>query len=257
MNREYLGYKRVPPDLWPRQVRRGPPSIRGVQEEGVRDLPPQPYTGTAIFLDRGFQGRSVIITATPSLVIPSGMAWPYIILNPSRSVGLTNFGDLQTTLVTNANGNTQASPLGVANFLTLRLMLEVTACAGTYDFIAQTRNPMTGTWIDTQTVFLAVAGVGNFYANVGAFGNEVDFAVRWNQTAVGAITFRLSWVLKEGTIGSGAGASQTLFVGPNDGVSIVSGWPILEGSSQQFIVAEGVEVWGVGYSTFTINIFQL
>lgn len=254
MNKRF-GLGRVPPDLFARPVREGMPTGQG---EVRRDVPGQVFPGTALYLGRGFQGRSVQISTASILVIPASYSIVYLILNPSRSVGLTNFGDVQNTLTTAVAGNTQATPIGVANFLTLRLMLEVTANVGTWDFIAQTRNPMSGIWIDSQTVFAGVfAAATTLYANVGGFGNDVDFAMRWNPVAPGAITFRLSYVLKEGTIGSGAGASQTLFIGPNDGVSSVSGYPILEGQEKQFIVGEGVEVWGIGLSSFIINTFEL
>jgi len=258
-DRRFSRFGEVPPDLYPRVVREGIMAAPRVVEQARRDIPPLPYnTGTAIYLGRGFQGRSVAVGTVPAVIIPGGQAWPYLILNPSRSVGLTNYGDVQNTLTTAVAGNSQAAPIGVANYLTLRFMLEVTANAGTWDFIAQTRNPMSGTWVDTQTIFAGiVAATANLYADVGGFGNDVDLAVRWNPVAPGAITFRLSYVLKEGTIGSGAGAAQTLFIGPNDGVSTVAGFPILEGNKETFILGEGVEVWGVGFSTFNINIFQL
>ncbi len=256
--RRFRGFGEVPPDLYPRVVREGVGVPLRAIDQARRDIPPQVYTGNAIYLGRGFQGRSVAISATPALIIPAGQSWPYLILNPSRSVGLTNFGDVQNTLNTAAAGNTQATPIGVANFLSLRFMLEVTANVGTWDFIAQTRNPMSGTWVDSQTIFPGVvAAAANLYADVGGFGNDVDLAVRWNPTAPGAITFRLSYVLKEGTVGSGAGAAQTLFIGPNDGVSPVSGFPILEGLKEAFIVGEAVEVWGIGLTNFNINVFQL
>jgi hypothetical protein len=250
-NKKYRG---LPPDMWPRRVHVGPGNIG----EPIADrATPPPYLGEAIYLSRGFQGRSVVVGATATLIQRSEYSYPYLILNPSRSAGLTNSFLISSGNVV-AAGNTQATPIGVANFLDLHFHLIVTAIAGTWDFIMQSRDPITGLWADVQTVFAAIVGpAANYYAFVGSLGVVVDMAFRWNPVAPGNVTFSLSGTLKEGTAGSSAGLAQTVFLGGNEGVSLVSGYPLLEGQEKAFIIGEGVELWGIAATPVTINVFEL
>lgn len=264
MPNEYQNIRGLPPYAWPRRIIGGPfvgvrpgaePQV--LAEENVRrDITP-PQIGDYIYIGRGFQGRVVTVGTTPVLIQASQYTWPYLMLNPSRSVGLTSYGDVQNTLTTAIAGNSQLTPLGVANYLSARFILEVSANAGTWDFIVQTRNPMSGTWVDTQTIFAAIAATGNFYASIGGLGNDTDLAVRWNPTVAGAITFRLSYILKEGTIGSGAGVAQTVYVGSNNSVQVGFGFPILEGEHYNFLIEENVELWGVAEASVGLRVFTL
>jgi len=250
----YCDWKRIPPDLWPRIFE----AISKEKEAEIvkRSVPPQIYLGTAIYLGKGFQGRRVLVTTSPTLIIPAGPAYPYMILNPSRTVGLTSSGVLYSGTV-NAAGNTQSSPLGVANYLNMHLFLDVTAVSGTWDFVAQARDPESGNWADSQVIFSGITTTGTRYASIGQLGVATDFAVRWEPTAAGSITFSLSYSLKEGIIGSAAGLSQTVFIGSNNGITVTSGFPILEGNKEVFIVGENVEVWAIAYVSLYVNIFQL
>lgn len=256
-NINYCDWRRIPPDLWPRVLGERVFKEQAFPDKGVtRELPPQPYLGVGIYLGRAFQGRVVTVTTSPTLIVSQGPANPYLILNPSRTVGLTSSGLLYSGTV-NAAGNTQSDPLGVANYLNMHLHLNVTAITGTWDIIAQTRDPQSLNWADSQTIFSGITGTGTYYASIGQLGVVTDFAVRWNPVAAGSMTFSLSYSLKEGIIGSAAGLARTIFIGPNDGVSVQSGFPILEGGKEVFIVGEGVEVWGVSYVDIPVNIFQL
>ncbi|MCL6542098.1 MAG: hypothetical protein K6T87_16195 [Roseiflexus sp.] len=248
---DYCDWRRIPPDLWPR-------ILKGYEDRtiGARERPPQPYLGVGIYLGRAFQGRRIGIGPSPTLIVQSGPALPYMILNPSQTVGLTTTGKLFSGTV-NSAGNTQNTPLGVANYLNLHLFLNVTSVTGVWDFIAQALNPQTLTWADTQLVFSGISANGDYYATVGQLGVVTDFAVRWNPTSAGSITFSLSYALKEGTVGSSTGLSKTIFIGSNNGVSTESGYPILEGHKEVFIVGEGAEVWGISYVPLQISVFQL
>lgn len=261
----------LPPYTWPRRVMRGPfveepqvmvrknllveePQVR-VQENLRRGISPL-QIGEYIYIGRGFQGRIVNVGTSPTLIQASQYTWPYLILNPSRSVGLTTFGDI-ANLTTAVAGNSQSSPVGVANYLSARFFLEVYANAGTWDFYAQTMNPMTSTWIDSQVLFGSVAGIGNFYASLGGFGSDTDLAVRWVPTVAGDITFRLSYILKEGTIGSGSGVAQTVYVGSDNSVKVGFGFPILEGEHFNFLLEENVELWGIAETDVELRVFTL
>ncbi len=220
-----------------------------------RGSPPS-FMGDAIYLSRGFQGRTVTINTTPVLIQRSTFAHPYMILNPSRSVGLTN-SFLISSGTKVAAGNTQAAPSGVANFMGLHFFLDVTAVSGTWDFFHQARDPGSGNFADIQTIFAGLTATGTYYAFVGALGVPVDIAVRWNPTIAGSITFTLTGVLKEGTIGSAGGLSQTVYLGADQNVAVGFGFPILEGQKYTFVLGENIELWGVAEVSVTVNVFEL
>jgi hypothetical protein len=248
-------YGGLPPDLYEKQV------YVGEKQPGSSDrITPPPNLGEAVYLSRGFQGRSILIGTTATLIERATSARGYLVLNPSRSAGLTNSFLIASGAGIVAAGNTQATPVGVANFLNLHLHLIVTVEAGgaSWDFIMQTRDPITGLWADVQTVFAAVIPpAANYYAYVGNMGVAVDMAFRWNPVLAGAISFSLSGTLKDGVIGSSAGLAQTVFIGGNEGVSVVSGYPVLEGQEKPFIIGDNVELWGIANTPTTINIFEL
>ena len=258
MNNINTKYRGLPPDLWPRRVFQGVGGQRGAPnlENMDRNTPP-PYLGEAIYVGRGFQGLIANITNVPSLILTSQYSWPYMILNPSRSVGLTSSGTIITSTTTALAGNTQLTPLGVANYMYMQLFFEITAVTGTWDFIAQVLNPATNTWFDSQYLITGAVAPINQYVNIGMLGLATDFAVRWVPTAPGSITFSIGYTLKEGTVGSATGLAQTIYIGSNPGISVVSAFPILEGDKEIFVVGEGVELWGVSESDVTARIFML
>lgn len=251
-------YQGLPPDTW------GRPTYVGEKQPGVVDRisSPPDWLGTAIYLRRGFQGRSVLVGTTPTLIQRSEYAYPYLILNPSLSAGLTNSFTVATLVGVNVAGNTIAAPIGVANFMDMHFHLIVTAVGGAWDFIMMSRDPVNGSWADVQTVFAAVAALPvapatSFYAFVGSMGVAVDMAFRWNPVAPGVITVTLIGTSKDGVAGSSAGLAQTVFLGGNDSISVNSGYPVLPGQEKQLIIGDNVELWGVANTPITINVFEL
>lgn len=258
MNR-FTDIKGLRPYLWPRKVYSGQmaAAIEPPPDQIRRDISP-PQIGDYIYIGRGFQGRAVTITTTPTLIQISQFTWPYLILNPSASIGLTSYGTIYTGNIA-AAGNSQATPIGVANYLNAHYFLNVTAAAGgaSYDFIQQAYDPVTGAWFDVQTVFAAVAAVGNYYANVATLGTAINMAFRWAVVAAGTLTCTLSYVLKDGVGGTSSGLVQTVYLGSSNAVNTTSGFPILEGERYTFLLEEGVELWGVAAADVTIRVFSL
>ena len=250
-------YRDLPPDLWPRVPRAGEPSSGyGEPKASDRQSAP-PYMGDAIYLSRNLQGRVFTVTTTPTLLIDSAFAWPYLILNPSKTTGLTTtVTGFSGTVV--AAGNSQVTPgsIGVSGFYAGHYQLDVTAVTGTWDIIAQSYDVISAKWFDTQTIFAGVAATGQYYASVGTLGIATDLAFRWNPTAAGSLTFSLAAVLKGGLGGSSAGLAQVVYLG-SQGVTTTSGFPLLEGQKQPFIIPEGVQLWGVAGTNIDIRVFML
>jgi len=211
--------------------------------------------GDAIYLTRNLQGRTVTVGTTPVLLVDSAFAWPYLILNPSKTTGLTTTVTGFSGTVS-AAGNSQSSPIGVSGFYAGHFHLDVTAVTGTWDIIQQSYDSISGKWFDVQTVFSGVASPGSYYASVGTMGIATDLAFRWNPTVAGSMTFSLAAVLKGGLGGSSAGLSQVVYLG-GENVSTVAGYPLLEGHKQAFIIPEGVQLWGVAATNIDIRVFML
>lgn len=213
---------------------------------------------STLVLERGLLGRVVTVTSSPQLIINALFPRPYLLLNPAGATGLTTEGTLiSSTLAVGATTVTSAT-LGVANYSTARFFVEATfnAGAGPVTFDLQTRNPVTGTFITSQTIF-SLTATGNEYANVGGLGIDTD--VRMFVTVPGgtSITFSVGFVLKEGLEGTNTGALQTIFLG-GGGVSPSSGYPLLNGKEKAFYFKENVSLYAVtGGPNLDLNIFEL
>lgn len=257
----------LPPDLWPKHIiQGGSVGQRALADaarlsEAVDRTPEIPYPGYAIFVSRGLIGRVVAVGTVPVLLVSEPYTTPTLILNPSQSVGLT-------TTVTGWSGvavNGQLTPsFGVSGFETVHLHLNVTAIGGAdaWDIYAQTFDSISGQWMDSQVVFAGVTTASvaldpNVYAYPGTFGIATDMRFRFVQTAgVANITCSIGATLKLGAGGSSAGLAQVVYLG-GAGVSTVSGYPLLEGQSQVFVIGENVELWAVAATTINIRMFTL
>lgn len=243
--------KGLPPDLWPRKVREYPDNQRGSEGLGLFQ-----GSGNAIYVGRSFSGYTVLVNTTPTLIIPAGFSRLYLLLNPSTSTGLTTSttGYAASAM---ASGNSQASPISVGGYEFVHAFLHVSAISGTWDFGAQVYDPLAATWANSQTLFSAVTATGNYYAYLGSLGVATDLAFFWTNIVAGAVTFQIDITLKSGIGGGTSGLSKVIYLGPNEGVSTVSGYPLLEGQQQQFIMGENVPLWGIGSVPITIRVFVL
>lgn len=256
MNSVKSPYEGISPDLWPRRVHAGEGfSPKALSQPADRKVSPD-YMGDAIYLTRNLIGQSFTVGTTPVRLIISSYAWPYILMNPSTSVGLT-------TAVTGFSGtatNGYTSPsVGVAGFDQLHLALNVTAIGGanTWDIYQQVYDSVSATWVDAQAVFSGVSATGSYYAFPNSFGLGTDTRFRFDRTAGAAdLTCSLGMTLKNGVGGSLAGLAQSVYIGGPE-VTTTSGFPLLEGQRQTFIVGEGVELWAVAQTTVNIRVFQL
>jgi hypothetical protein len=238
----------------------------------VRDPSNQPFpipSLNVVYLRRNFLGRVVNVGITPTLIHRALYPQNIMITNPARGPG---GGATRTGLVTQqigvvAAGNSEAAPIGVSNYMDMHLMLNVTAItAGTsWTIVNVIQDPITLNWVDSQVLITGVtpALVGgwtnaSFYGNIGMFGVGTQFAVRWTSDAgAGAISFTISYVLKDGMIGSDSGVSQVIYIGPDSGVTMISGYPIFENMEKVFQVGEGVDIWGIAAVATNINVFEL
>lgn len=251
----------LPIDLHRRRVVERPSIANGQQGLSKDELIAKIAYDTNILasinvLDRGLIGRSVTIGTTPTRIIQSQFLRGYIVMNPSLIVGGTAVGTLLASAARAVAGNTQADSIGVANYRDLHLFLDVTVATGTsLDIYAQAVDPVTLNWADTQLLYSGIAATGTFYANPGSLGLSTDFAIRWEVTG-GSFTFSVGYVLKEGLPGTGAGVGKTLFLG-NSGVTVESGFPLLEGQSRPFYLKENTELWAVANASLDLRVFEL
>lgn len=219
-------------------------------------------------ITKGFIARSVTIGTTPTLIISSPRAKGILILNPALSAGLTNSGTL-LALAARAAGTytTEASPLGVANFLTARLFLNITANATPLALTvsAESRDQTALNWVLTQADVFAgqnavfAVNTPNYYASLGELGVDVELALRATVGAgAGTITFGVNYTLKNGIAGTSTGVATTIYLNASDGVSSVSGWPLLSGEKLPLLVNENTELWGVALGAGQeIRVFEL
>lgn len=245
-------WKDLPADLWPR---RALPS--GVEKIPLRQEVPRDSQYTGIVLARGFQGRTVAIGMTPSLIVRAEMTAPYMILNPSRQSLLTTPALGKSLSNEVVAGNTQATPINVSGFSDVHVFLDITAVVGQWDIFMQTYDELSQKWADAQLGWGAIGAVGTYYAAAGTIGIASKIAFRWAPVVAGNITFSLGVVLKSGTGGSASGIDQFIFLG-NESVTPTSGYPLLEGTREVFLLLAGTEIWGVSrVSGLEVRVFEL
>lgn len=193
------------------------------------------------------------VQTTPTLILQPPHEWPYILVNPSLLVGGTASALLYSGTVS-TSGNTQVAPLGVANYLQCHFYLIVTAVTGVWDIISQTRDPVTGNWVDSQMIFSGINAVGSYYASVGSLGIVTDLAVRWNPTTAGSMTFSITATLKEGTVGSGTGIARTIFLGGPD-VTVDTGLPLFESEKIHLRLGPDIKLYAIAGVVTPIKVF--
>jgi hypothetical protein len=198
--------------------------------------------------------RAVTITTQPTLIVRATEPRSYTIINPTPAIGLTT-----TATFFNGNiavaGNTQLTPVGVSNYDTMHFFAAISNAAGlTLNLIVQVQNPITGNWIDTQDIVPAgITANGDIYANLSNFGIVTNFAVRW--TIAGSCTLALGYALKGGLGGSSQGSVNTVFLG-NSGVTLNTGFPLLEGQFRDYNFRENAEMYATALQTVSINIIE-
>jgi hypothetical protein len=254
----------VPVDLLQRHITGSPgsPDVEDMNGDGLSDLSriarDVHSIASTLVLERGLLGRVVTVTSTPQLLINALFPRPYLLLNPAGATGLTTEGTLISSTTAVGATTVTSGELGCANYSTARFFLEVTfgAGVGPVTFDLQTRNPVTGTFITSQTLW-SVAATSNLYASVGGLGVDTDLRMLVTVPAGTTITFSVGFVLKEGLEGTNTGALQTIFLG-GGGVSPNSGYPLLNGKEKAFYFMENVSLYGVTSGpSLDLNIFEL
>jgi len=230
------------------------PSFPTEAEKAVKALKGAYFMGV-LQISRPPKCIPLTVLTTPTLIAEPPHEWPYLVLNPSLAVGLTTSYVLFSGNVVGA-GNTQLSPLGVANYMQCHFHLNVTVVAGIWDIYAQTRDPNTGNWADSQVIFGGIAAPGTFYATVGNLGVAVDFAIRWVPVAPGNMTFSITATLKEGVGGGPAGLSRAIFLGGRD-VTVATGLPIFEGESMVVLPGPDIVLYAIANANIPIKVFTL
>jgi len=209
---------------------------------------------------RGTTTTTKTIGTTPVSILKAQKGQGYTIINPTPSVGLTIAQTILPSTAIIANGNTQATSIGVASYDSVQLFLNVSGIVGapTLDVYVQAQDPLSLAWVDTQLVFPLIGALGINYGNLGNNGIGTKLAVRWEYVGAGVaepITISIGAILKGGLGGSQSGVSNTAYIGAA-GVTNVSGWPLLEGQSRDIYVEENSELFAVADNTIDIRVIE-
>jgi hypothetical protein len=235
----------------------GPESERAI--EGIKGIGPnmlRNWVMDVTIFTRPPRTIVINVGTTPTLLLKPPHSWPYLIYNPSLAVGLTTSVTVASGTV-NSNGNSQASPIGVAGHSDVHFHLNVTSITGTWDIYAQSKDPVSGNWADSQNIFTNITSVDTYYAHVGKFGIATDLAVRWDMISAGSMTFTLSGTLKDGIGGSTSGVSRGIYIGGRD-VTVNSGIPIFEGENLPVLLGQDIELWAISQvANLPVRVFEL
>lgn len=230
-----------------------PPDLQGQMAADIHTL------ASLRTITTGIISRSVVVTNKPTQIILANVGQAFTIINPTPSIGLTSSGIFYPATAIVASGSTQASPLGVSNYDTMHLFVNISNASGlSINLINQTLSPINGVWCDVQDINGGTAITTNTdgYFALGNFGVATQFAMRWILNT-GTCTLTFGYILKGGLGGSPNGIANTVYLG-NNGVTAQAGYPILEGQFRDFYLRENARLWGVtGGATVTLNVIEL
>ena len=228
-------------------VRKTPEAVIEKQQKDIKQ-----YFTDVIRITRPLRSSVITVGTKPTLILKPPHEWPYIVTNPELSVGITSTYTLVSGTV-NANGNTQANPIGCANFLSAHFFANITAVNGSWDIIQQAKDPVSNQWVDIQTLF-TITAPGAFYSTPGSLGVVTDLAIRWEGS--GSFTGTISLVLKGGVQGGPTGVSRVIYLGDSL-VTPETGYPLFEGQSITIFPAYDVSVYAIALTNIPIKIFTL
>jgi hypothetical protein len=217
--------------------------------------------GSMRIIGRGVTTRSISITNQPTRIMQTSSPQGITIINPTPTIGLTSsFALYPAGTLFNATGNSQLTPIGVANYDSMHLFITVTGVGGggNINVIAQAKDELTGAWVDVQDIVPAgITAAGTYYGFFSGLGIASNFALRWTDNGGGgSMTASIGYTLKNGLGGTSSGTANTVYIGGN-GVSQYSGYPILEGQFRDFNLRENVDLFGVtGGGIVSINLIE-
>lgn len=261
MNRFIVGrraeqseYKKpvVPTDL---RQKKGIPDLTKRQIEN-KDKAQKNYFTNVLQISRPPKTRLLTVATTPTLILSPPHEWPYILSNPSLSIGESSTTTLHASGAETTAGNTQASPMSVTDYPSMHLFLDVTAVTGVWDFYTQVLDPVSAKWFDVQIAYSDINTTGSYYSNIGSLGVVTDFAMRWVPTSAGSITFSLGATVKGGTRKAAGGLARTIYLGGRD-VSAVNGLPLFEGQDKTIYLGPEMELYAVGGISTNLKLFTL
>jgi hypothetical protein len=232
-----------------------PRSALGLKTSDVFDTLSQ----NILFLRRGWNSRRLTVGNQPVLLVDA----PYTSVWQIQNLGSQSLmeGPWGSVTTVNAAGSNISNPLDISGFSNLDLYLSVTSVTGSWDFDLWTLSMADASWINIGTFFPGIVAptsqwlpiipalVGPVYLySVGAV-----VAMSWNPTAPGVITFSLGYLLKNPLVASGS----ILYLGSNNGMSVVSGYGLPQGSGQILVIDEGTQVFGIsGGGDIAVDVMQ-
>lgn len=252
-----VDYKDLPYDLWPENLKEEyfkNNARRGITKPVSRSEAPPDVTN-ALYLSRAFQGVPVTVGNTATKILSNERTWPYLFLNPTRVVGITK---KQSAYSGTADDGDVTVSFGVADYKEAHIHIDVTTIGtSAWDLFAESYDNVSTNWATTQVVFSGISAIGTTYSYVGSLGIATDMRFKFSRTSgTGTVTCTVSVILKDGQGGSSAGLAQTIYIG-GSGVTITSGYPILEGDQQTFLIGENIDVYAISNVPVVLNMFKL
>ena len=207
-------------------------------------------------IGNAFFPRVITIGTRPTeICAPNRQPKGYVLINPNTTVSgvATSVTAFPAGTVFNA-GSVNSASISVAGFRSARIFLNITGAGGTVQVDAQTQDPVSSAWANSQIDLFGVpTAAGCYYASIGDLG--VDNNLRLVVTVVGAaVTGSIGVVLKEAYGATIAG--PTVFLG-GDSVNLTTGFPILSGSREIFYLKENTPLYGIATANTNVNLFEL
>lgn len=189
------------------------------------------------------------------IIVPNQAKRGYIIINPAEISGFSQEATFFPSLL-RAPATYNSNVFNVTGIWSTRIFLDVTVqgAGATLIVNAQTQDPLTGNWANSQLdIFGGAAAAGTYYASIGSLG--VDKNIRLQATVgIGNETFSISGLFKGGIT---TPVGSTVYLGGPD-VNPLFGYPILPGDKLPIFLLENVGLFAItSTNILSLKIFQL
>ena len=210
------------------------------------------YFTNVLNVTRQLKSYAYTIGTTPTPLIQSPTEWPYIIYNCELPRPITKE---ELVMNTSLSYDGYSSELDVGNYKSAHVILNVTTITGRWNVILQTYSTRLGVWVDVYTLDTINTTGTRYYS----LSDGVAFKIRlkFEQLTPGStITLGASIILKDGLEGSGDGLSKVLWLGGRS-VTPGNGLAVPENTDRVIFPVQGLELYGVAYTSVNVRVFSL
>jgi len=265
-NTPYFPNRAIPPDLQRFPIRDYSESPGGISVgDSIRERIAQANEANAsiVSLSKGLYGRAVTVGTTEVLLVDAQRLRSYLFVNGASATAPTLDSVIQETQNIATDATVQyTDEFDASNYRTATSFIVVSNVVATFTSLVlelQGYDVASETWLTTYTL-ATIVGAGSTVSEIAS--NKMTSTMRIKATLNGSGSVECDWsvgmTFKDGLAQSAdAGLTGAVYIGPQ-GLTVESGYPLLESQERAFFMKENVNLYAIGKSAGqTVRVFEL